>query len=452
MIEMQNYRKLLMENSISSFGVRIVVKDIEAIGENITSPTINKNYFSTWTYNDTIFFKVDNIKKGFYFLEFEYAWSSINPKEEFRMGLLNSLEGEYSEGIMFKKTKSWGNFAVHKHLIFLDNENIGFYLIPIIEKDRGFINLRSIYLTNLVKTNSFSSSKIILINNAFYDRIFQNSFLRKYFLLNSGSHNTRIKEVKALSKISKIIHQTYYSKENLPIEIKENIEKLKKLNPTWEYRLYDDIDIENYIKFNFPSILKLYKKINPIYGVVKADLFRYLVIYNEGGVYLDIKSSFLYSLDSKIKEDDKCLLSHWNNKEWGRHLEISNPKGEFQQCFIIMAKGHPFMKSVIECVLQNIKNYRPYFYGSGKEGVLKVSGPIAFTLAIEPILNNHSYRLVNSVEDLGYIYSIYNNHEIHKTIFENHYSTLLEPIIKTNKIVDKLEQVAITILLSLKKV
>jgi mannosyltransferase OCH1-like enzyme len=449
---MQNYRKLLMEKSVTSFGIQTMVKDIEAIGENISSPTMNKNYFSTWTDIDSIFFKVNTIKKGFYFLEFEYAWSSSNPKEEFRMGLLNSLDGDYSEGIMFRKSKSWEKFVLHKHLIFLNNKNIEFYLIPIIQKNMGFINLRTIYLTNLVNVNSFSSSKIRLTNDALYDRIFQDSFIRKYFLLSEKSNKRRVKEVSFLPEISKIIHQTYYSKEDLPVEIKENIKRLKSLNPTWEYRLYDDTDIENYIKSNFPSILKLYKKINPIYGAVRADLFRYLVIYNEGGVYLDIKSTFLYPLDSKIKDNDQAILSHWNNKDWGRHPEIANLKGEFQQCFIIMTKGHPFMKVVIEYVLQNIKNYRPYFHGSGKENVLRISGPIVFTLAIESILDDYPYRLLNSVEDLGYIYSIYDNNEKHKTLFSNHYATLLEPIIKTNKIINKLEQIAIKILLSLKKI
>jgi len=279
----------------------------------------------------------------------------------------------------------------------------------------------------------------------------QNSFIAKYFLLNNNSTKVRVKEIEPLSKISKIIHQVYFYKEDLPVEIKKNIEKLKRLNPTWEYRLYDDKDIENYIKANFPDILKLYKKINPIYGAVRADLFRYLVIYNEGGVYLDIKATFLYPLDSKIKDTDRVILSHWNNKGWGVHPEISNPKGEFQQGFIIMVKGHPFMKSVIECVLQNIKNYRPYLHGSGKKNVLLTSGPIAFTLAIEPILDNHAYRLVNSVEDLGYVFTIYGDPKKHKTVFSNHYSTLCEPIIKTNKVVDKLEQVAINIFLSFKK-
>lgn len=287
---------------------------------------------------------------------------------------------------------------------------------------------------------------------AVYDRISQHGFLGKYFLINNKLHKIRIKEIKPLSKISKIIHQTYYAKEKLPDAIKENIEELKRLNPTWEYRLYDDKDIEDYIKSNFPSILKLYKKINPMYGAVRADLFRYLVIYNEGGVYLDIKSTFLYPLDSIIQEDDQAIFSHWNTENWGTHPEISNPKGEFQQCFIIMAKGHPFMKSVIEHVLQNIKNYRPYFYGSGKQCVLRVSGPVAYTLAMESILNNYSYRLVNSFNELGYVYSIYDNHEIHKTIFPKHYSELSEPIIKTSKIVDKLEQIGIHILLLLKKI
>ena len=46
--------------------------------------------------------------------------------------------------------------------------------------------------------------------------------------------------------IPKIIHQSFATQE-LPKEIVENIEKIKKINPTWEYRFYDDNDVFKFI-------------------------------------------------------------------------------------------------------------------------------------------------------------------------------------------------------------
>jgi len=92
--------------------------------------------------------------------------------------------------------------------------------------------------------------------------------------------------------IPRIIHQTFPSKENLLPEISNNIAKICKMNPDWEYRLYDDFDIEERLFHYYGAkILKIYRRINRGYGAARADFFRYLILYAEGGVYLDIKST-----------------------------------------------------------------------------------------------------------------------------------------------------------------
>ena len=48
----------------------------------------------------------------------------------------------------------------------------------------------------------------------------------------------------------------------------------------------------NYIRREYgESILSCYLRIDPVYGAARADLFRYLLLYRTGGVYLDIKSA-----------------------------------------------------------------------------------------------------------------------------------------------------------------
>lgn len=78
--------------------------------------------------------------------------------------------------------------------------------------------------------------------------------------------------------IPKIIHQSYKTS-NLPKEISENIENIKTLHPDWEYRFYDDNDINNFILKTYGlKMINLYNKINPKYGSARADfsLFTYL--------------------------------------------------------------------------------------------------------------------------------------------------------------------------------
>ncbi len=81
--------------------------------------------------------------------------------------------------------------------------------------------------------------------------------------------------------IPKKIHQIWLGGE-LPTYYNVLIESIKKNNPDWEYKLWTDKDIE---------LLNLKNKnlFNTITNNgLKADLLRYEILYNEGGVYLDV--------------------------------------------------------------------------------------------------------------------------------------------------------------------
>lgn len=215
--------------------------------------------------------------------------------------------------------------------------------------------------------------------------------------------------------IPKIIHQTIPDKKNINPAFLDNIEKLKQRNPGWEHRLYDDIDLCGIID------PKIYNKINPAYGVIKADLFRYYIMHDVGGIYLDIKSTAIKPLDTILLDTDEYLLSHWKYKDWGKHPELK-PEGEYQQWYIIARPQHPYLAAILKKVKERINDYTPEKYGVGKIGVLRVSGPIPYTLAIYETQGNH--RIIDT-DELGLKYAILD----HRKCFKNHYSTLTEPLI-----------------------
>lgn len=238
------------------------------------------------------------------------------------------------------------------------------------------------------------------------------------------------------SVIAKIIHQTFPTRQ-LPDEIEENVTQLKAMNPHWEYRFYEDRDISDFIRQNYnDKVLGYYNRINPAYGAARADLFRYLVIYKCGGVYIDIKSAATLPLDSVLKESDCFILSHWQNKKgeeyegFGFHWDLEVPDGEFQQWHVISAPGHPFLKAVIENILMNIDLYLPSLHGVGQYGVMRVTGPITYTKSILPLMSLHRYRMVDATIDLGLKYSIYAKFSHMKIYKAKHYTVLKEPIIR----------------------
>jgi hypothetical protein len=247
----------------------------------------------------------------------------------------------------------------------------------------------------------------------------------------------------AEAAIPKIIHQTYPdAHQKLPLVLEENVQTITSLNPGWEHRLYDDADIAEFISSTYGGrVLDYYNRLNQKYGAARADLFRYLLMYKQGGVYLDIKASIEKPLDSVVLIDDVYLLSRWRNAKgeqfegWGIHNRLKRiGRQEFQQWHIIAAPGHPFLRAVIERVLTNIDNYSPAWHQTGRAGVLRLTGPIAYTLAITPLLKQYRHRLVSSHDQLGLVYSVFTSaiYEAHKSVFKHHYTELTEPVVQVS--------------------
>ena len=240
--------------------------------------------------------------------------------------------------------------------------------------------------------------------------------------------------------IPKIIHQTF-GPGPPPKILQDNISNIEAMNPTWHHAFYDDAAAERFIEENYGNkILEYYRRIEPSYGAARADLFRYLLLYRVGGVYLDIKSTTLRPLDDVLRDDDRYVLSHWNNLSgersgWGIHPELAGvARGEYQQWHIICAPGHPFLKAVIERVLRNIDAYRPWREHLGQYATVRVTGPMAYTKAIFPIIGLHPHRIVQDERSLGLEYTVLTG-SVHSQLFPNHYVTLEHPMISSRGIV-----------------
>ncbi|EPQ9049355.1 glycosyltransferase [Cronobacter turicensis] len=233
------------------------------------------------------------------------------------------------------------------------------------------------------------------------------------FIITLPVASERSRKGRKMRKIPRVIHQVYTAGwQRLPEEIRALTEQLRNLNPDYEYRFYDEPAILAWIETHFgEDMLALYQRINPEYGAARADLFRYLVIYQEGGVYLDVKSFCSRPLDEVIPADCELMLFHWDNQPGGQdhkkglHKELAElPHGEYQQWNVIAAPRSPWLREVIDEVTSRIKNYQPATYGIGMKGVLSTTGPIAFTLAIRRIPFSKHVHVVRDHRTVGLKY------------------------------------------------
>ena len=233
--------------------------------------------------------------------------------------------------------------------------------------------------------------------------------------------------------IPKLIHQTFYKKTGLHPKIEENIASLVAKNPGWTHNFYLDDDCVDFIKQHYgQEMLDTYFKINPSYGAARSDLFRYLLIYAVGGVYLDLKSSVAASLD-KLTANKEYILSHWPSTPKGMFEDGEEPPlGEFQQWHVIAAPKHPFLEAVIDRVVKNIHDPAKSTF-SGGIGVIRLTGPVPYTLAILPILNKHPHTVYRAHPFAGLVYSVMPEMRDHYFLYGNnsnrHYSRFNHPVI-----------------------
>jgi len=243
--------------------------------------------------------------------------------------------------------------------------------------------------------------------------------------------------------IPKVIYTGVSDLKNVHPDISENWSNLRRLNPTWSHCPFDDTMQEDFIRSYYgKAVLKTYLSIDPLYGAARSDLFRYLLIFEKGGGWLDSKSTCKFTLDSVLKTEDKYLLSHWKNQETGFVTkgiwrDIILPCPEFQNWFIFSSPGHIFLERTIENALKKLRNYHPLISGVGRQAVVTTTGPILYTSTIYPLLESFEYRRFSSYEN-GFRYSIFRGWTGHNGPQKSTYINRTNSLIR-NSLINRVE-------------
>ena len=141
------------------------------------------------------------------------------------------------------------------------------------------------------------------------------------------------------------IYQTWHTKE-LPEKMRLSVDRMKRRHPRFEYFLFDDNDCRNFIASNFDgNVLDAFDRIIP--GAYKADVWRYCVLYINGGIYLDIK----YNCINTFHFIELTEKEHWVF-DIGRH-NIYNA--------LIAVK--PKNEVCLKCINQIVANVNDRYYG-----------------------------------------------------------------------------------------
>ena len=137
---------------------------------------------------------------------------------------------------------------------------------------------------------------------------------------------------------------TCWHTKNLPPLMNRNYKNIIKNNPEFSHYLYDENDCINFIKNNFNSdVLNAYNNLIPC--SYKSDLWRYCVLYINGGIYFDIK----YSCVNNFKFIGLTKREHFVK-------DINESGGGTYTALIVTLPKNEILLKCINLIVKNVKN------------------------------------------------------------------------------------------------
>ena len=123
--------------------------------------------------------------------------------------------------------------------------------------------------------------------------------------------------------IPKIIHQTWFDNNNdLPIIFDKMNEFSKINNIDFEFILWNDKNIDIFLKKNYSKIYEIYTK--NILGVQKSDLARLAIIHYYGGIYIDSDILLLKNINDLFDYNKDLLYISYEPDEQTKHVWKTN--------------------------------------------------------------------------------------------------------------------------------
>ena len=126
--------------------------------------------------------------------------------------------------------------------------------------------------------------------------------------------------------IPKIVHLSWKHKNILNSQsplILNGMKKLVDLNPDWQVTVYNDKEIDDYIKDALPR--SDYKLVENIHIVAKTDIWRLLKLHSEGGLYVDIDRLCNVSLSDLVDDKTMWVLPTYKDSDFSHDFMMTAP-------------------------------------------------------------------------------------------------------------------------------
>ncbi len=205
-------------------------------------------------------------------------------------------------------------------------------------------------------------------------------------------------------EIPRMVYQTAESRWVHPTHFK-SLTAFRDKNPDLGFQLFDKGHRDAYMNSMWRThpIHDVYER--SMFGQLKADIFRYCIVFDKGGYYFDFNKGCLLPLTELHSAGAEGLVTYETNQELVFPLpkvagSVLNPFNLVVQWAFGFRKGHPLLWQVIERIVQ----IEPFFRGAvpriPKRAILSMSGPGVFTAVFRDYVSEHGLgSIVEAGED-----------------------------------------------------
>jgi hypothetical protein len=168
-----------------------------------------------------------------------------------------------------------------------------------------------------------------------------------------------------------------------------------KTLPSWRHFVWTDAECRAFIHAHFPPAMGQAYDLCAV-GVMRADLWRYLILYWYGGLYVDMKTTIVRkpTFPAIPKRKPRVFTSFWDRSQVDTFHSHLFRVGELQQFWIAAEPGSPVLWRVACQVAANIFALHraptdmslPFIslpkVDSIKSRILSTTGPVVYTYVV----------------------------------------------------------------------
>lgn len=216
-------------------------------------------------------------------------------------------------------------------------------------------------------------------------------------------------EISEDSRIPNVCYQTWKSKK-IPKTLLRSILEFRKRNADVSFILFDDNQMDSYMSESWSNhpIYEIYLRSS--FGPMKTDIFRYCILYEKGGYYLDIKSGLSESLRKQHSiQTEAVFLFESNVSPIIQKISKQDFQNIFFVCnwFLAFSKNSAFLELLINNIVLHYKLFEKTDFQYPKQAIIALTGPGMLTKTFREFnFNQGSHVLINGNIDNPFQYEL----------------------------------------------